>query len=47
MIQNDKVIKNIKHKHEGRKEGVKKCTSLRIIGFGFLSNNANVFEDAY
>ena len=28
-------------------DGVKKITSLWIIGFGFLSNNANVFEDAY
>ena len=45
MIQNDKVIKNIKDKHEGRSQ--KKITSLWIIGFGFLSNNADVFEDAY
>ena len=41
------MIRSLKILKISMKKGVKKFTSLWIIGFGFLSNNANVFEDAY
>ena len=41
------MIRSLKILKISMKEGVKKFTSLRIIGFGFLSNSANVFKDAY